>query len=277
MIVELILWDEPTNHLDIETIKLFEEELLQSENAYILITHDRFLLSNTTKRIVHIQRGELKTFEGTYALYLEYLSQQETIRKQQLARLQNTLKRETAWMRQGVKARATRSKKRVESFNDLLQNVRSIKSEAKKELELSLSHSQRKTKQLVGVQDATFGFGDRVLFDNINVNICKGEKIGLLGGNGAGKSTLMKIFKGDYKLDSGIMKSAEDLDILYFGQKREELEENMTPFELLGDGQDMINLPGDKVMHVAAYFESYLFDRNELHRPIKTFSGGEKK
>ena len=273
----LILWDEPTNHLDIETIKLFEDELNSTSKAFMLITHDRFLLSKLTKRIFHIQHGRIENFSGSYTDYLAFLERSEQSKLRLLDKLKNNLEREQAWMRQGIKARGTRSKKRVENFLGLKEKVSTIRSEAKKNLDLTLSQSNRQTKILVAFQDLTFSYPEeRPLFQSISGEIHKGNKIGLLGNNGVGKTTLLKLIKNDLLPISGKMKTADNLQIQYFSQKRDELEIDMTPYQLLGDGSDYVVLPDGSKKHVSSYFESFLFHRDDIHRPLKTFSGGEK-
>ena len=273
----LILWDEPTNHLDIETIKLFEDELNSTQKAFMLITHDRFLLSKLTRRILHIQHGRIENFDGSYTDYLAFLERSEQAKMSLLNKLKNNLEREQAWMRQGVKARGTRSKKRVENFLDLKDRVSTIKSEAKKTLDLSLQKSGRQTKILVSFSDMDFEYSSsKVLFQQINGEIHKGNKIGLLGQNGVGKTTLLKLIKGDLNPTAGKMKTAENLQIQYFSQKRDELDIDTTPYQLLGDGNDFVALPDGSKKHVISYFESFLFERDDINRPLKTFSGGEK-
>ena len=273
----LVLWDEPTNHLDIETIKIFEDELNSTTRAFMLITHDRFLLSKLTRRILHIQHGRIENFNGSYTDYLSFLEREESSKLRLLDKLKNNLEREQAWMRQGIKARGTRSKKRVENFLDLKSRVSTIKSEAKKNLDLTLQKSGRQTKVLVSFSDLSFQYPDQApLFENISGEIHKGNKIGLLGKNGVGKTTLLKLIKSDIFPVSGVMKTADNLQIQYFSQKRDELEIDMTPHQLLGDGSDFVNLPDGSKKHVSSYFESFLFHRDDIHRPLKTFSGGEK-
>ena len=273
----LILWDEPTNHLDIETIKLFEDELNSTSKAFMLITHDRFLLSKLTKRIFHIQHGRIENFTGSYTDYLAFLERSEQSKLRLLDKLKNNLEREQAWMRQGIKARGTRSKKRVENFLGLKEKVSTIRSEAKKNLDITLSQSNRQTKILVSFQNLSFAYPDqRALFQSISGEIHKGNKIGLLGNNGVGKTTLLKLIKNELLPLSGNMKTADNLQIKYFSQKRDELEIDMTPYQLLGDGSDFVDLPDGSKKHVSSYFESFLFHRDDIHRPLKTFSGGEK-
>ncbi|MBY0416422.1 MAG: ATP-binding cassette domain-containing protein, partial [Bdellovibrionales bacterium] len=209
--------------------------------------------------------------------YLTYLEQAEHAKTSLLTKLKNNLEREQAWMRQGVKARRTRSKKRVEDFQELKSKVSQIKSEAKKTMDLSLQKSGRQTKVLVAFTDLFFQYDSKkVLFDKVTGEIHKGNKIGLLGANGVGKTTLLKLIKGDLSPTSGIMKTAENLQIQYFSQKRDELDVETTPYQLLGDGNDFVALPDGSKKHVHSYFESFLFGRDDIHRPLKTFSGGEK-
>jgi ATP-binding cassette subfamily F protein uup len=273
----LILWDEPTNHLDIDTIKLFEDELNASTKAFMLITHDRFLLSKLTRKIFHIQHGHIESFSGSYTDYLDFLEKSEHSKMRLLDKLKNNLEREQAWMRQGIKARGTRSKKRVENFLDLKQKVSTIRSEAKKSLDLTLQKSGRQTKVLVSFENMTFAYPEQApLFENITGEIHKGNKIGLLGKNGVGKTTLLKLIRSELFPNSGSMKTAETLQIQYFSQKRDELEIDQSPYQLLGDGSDFVTLPDGSKKHVISYFENFLFHRDDIHRPLKTFSGGEK-
>ncbi len=273
----LILWDEPTNHLDIASIKLFEDELNSTTKAFMLITHDRFLLSKLTRKIFHIQHGRIDSFSGSYTDYLAFLEKSEQSKLRLLDKLKNNLEREQAWMRQGIKARGTRSKKRVEGFLDLKEKVSTIKSEAKRNLDLTLSKSGRQTKVLVSFNDLTIAYQDRpTLFENISGEIHKGNKIGLLGNNGVGKTTLLKLIRNEIQPLSGSMKTADNLQIQYFSQKRDEMESETTPYILLGDGSDFVVLPDGSKKHVSSYFESFLFHRDDIHRPLKTFSGGEK-
>jgi ATP-binding cassette subfamily F protein uup len=277
-IANLILWDEPTNHLDIETIRLFEDELSSTTKAFMLITHDRYLLSKLTKRILHIQNGVIESFAGSYTDYLQFLEESEHSKMKLLEKLKNNLEREQAWMRQGVKARRTRSKKRVEDFNELKDKVTTIKSEAKRNLDLNLSKSNRQTKVLASFSDMSFSYPgtDKSLFDNISGEIQKGNKIGLLGNNGVGKTTLLKLILEELQPVKGKIKTADGLKAQYFSQKRDELEVNSTPYQVLGDGSDFVDLPDGSKKHVFSYFESFLFHRDDIHRPLKTFSGGEK-
>ncbi|MBT3980889.1 MAG: ABC-F family ATP-binding cassette domain-containing protein [Bacteriovoracaceae bacterium] len=272
----LILWDEPTNHLDLETIKLFEERLNTTNKSFILVTHDRHLLGKVTNRILHINGAKISAFSGSYLDFLNFLSEEEKSRLKHLDKLKNSLRREDAWMKQGIKARRTRSKKRLDDYHQLKKKIQVVKGEARRKLELQFSESTRKTKQLVKFNSVGFSYGQNELFSNVDFTISKGDKIGLIGGNGVGKSTLVNLISGKLNPSTGEIKRSDDLMIQHFTQNREELDLTKSPFEILGDGTDSIILPNGQKKHVAAYFESFLFSRDDLHRPIQSFSGGEK-
>ncbi|MGI4993066.1 ABC-F family ATP-binding cassette domain-containing protein [Halobacteriovorax sp. GFR7] len=272
----LILWDEPTNHLDFETIEQFEDEIMKSNKTHVIISHDRYLLSKVTTKIFHIHAGVVSPFKGTYAEYLEFTAAQEELRINSLTKLKNSLRRETAWMRQGIKARGTRSKKRVENFNDLSKAVQKLKDQARSQLDLAMNDSNRKTKQLVQFKDVSFGFQNHApLFEGLNLSVFKGDKIGVLGENGVGKSTLMKLVAERLTNTSGIIKRADDLKVCLFSQKRDEFDLTKSPYDLLGEGEDFIHFKNGRSIHVASYFQNFLFDRGELYRPLSSFSGGE--
>ena len=272
----LVLWDEPTNHLDVETIEKFEDELSNSQKTFMIISHDRYLLNNVCNRIVHIERGEINSHQGNYLEYLEYLEERDKELAKNLDKLQNKHRRELAWMRQGIKARGTRSKKRVEGYHNIKDDIKDLKARAKKVVDLSLQHSGRKSKQLIEITDGNFGYNDDNILRDLNLLIAKKDKIALIGPNGAGKSTLLKILTGELELKSGNYKALDGLKAISFDQKREQLDDNKSLFELIGDGQDFVHLGDGTTKHVVSYLESFLFDNSQIHRPISTLSGGEK-
>lgn len=273
---KLVLWDEPTNHLDIETIKAFEEELLITEQAYILVTHDRYLLGKVTNKIFQIKNEQIISFKGGYRDYLALEAQREQDRLSQLNKLQNSFRREDAWMKQGIKARGTRSKKRVEGFQDIKSKISSLKGQAKRNLMLQVSEGNKKSKQLIDVKDLCFSYPSKDIFQHLDFSIYRGNKIGILGDNGVGKSTLIKILSGDITNFTGTVKKAPEVVIKVFTQQRDELPLDKSPFEILGDGSDQVTLPNGGTQHVISYFKKFLFNGDEIHRPLRTFSGGER-
>jgi ABC transport system ATP-binding/permease protein len=273
---EIILWDEPTNHLDLETIQDFEDEIQNSRKTFMIISHDRSLLNNVVDRIIHIQQGKLRSFSGTYEAYLQFLQEDEKRREKELDKLSNMQRRETAWIRRGVQARRTKSKKRIEDYGSLNKTIQDLKEKAHKSVSLNLQSSGRKTKVLLAAENLNLSFGEKVLFNDLNFSIAKGDKIALMGRNGVGKSSLLKILLGELEQSSGQVTRAHNLDVGYFSQKREALIDHETPWKLIGEGIDyVISNTGEK-RHVASYLENFLFTSDEIKRPIHTFSGGEK-
>ena len=274
---QLILWDEPTNHLDLESITNLEQELLLSGKSFVLISHDRYLLSKVTNKILQINQCKIDSFTGSYTDYLDFLRSEEEARKVLLSRLKNRLKREQDWMNQGIKARGTRSKKRVEGYLDLKGKVSAIKDAAKKELNLSIGQSERKSKKLFSIKNGSFGYdSDKKIIKDISLEVYKKDKIGILGPNGAGKTTLIKLMTEELNLSSGEIKRADLINIGHFKQIRNELSPDETPYSYLGDGTDSVTLPSGRKMHVAGYIKRFLFTGEDLYRPLKTFSGGER-
>jgi ATP-binding cassette subfamily F protein uup len=154
--------------------------------------------------------------------------------------------------------------------------IQDLKAQAHKTDNKNLQSSGRKTKILLSAEDLTLKFGERTLFDKLTFNIAKGDKIALMGRNGVGKSSLLKILLGQLEQTSGKVNRAVGLDVGYFSQKREALDDNTTPWKMIGEGIDyVISNTGDK-RHVASYLENFLFSSDEIKRPIHTFSGGEK-
>lgn len=273
---ELVLWDEPTNHLDLETIQDFEEELQNSRKTFMIISHDRSLLNNVVDRIVHIQRGKLRSFSGTYEAYLQFLIEDQHRREKEMDKLSNAQRRETAWIRRGAQARRTKSKKRIEDYSTLNKTIQDLKAQAHKSVSLNLQSSGRKTKVLISAENLGLKFGPRTLFEGLNFSISKGDKIALMGRNGVGKSSLLKILLGELQPTSGKVNKVDTLDVGYFSQKREALDENETPWKLIGEGIDFVISNTGEKRHVASYLENFLFSSDEVKRPIHTFSGGEK-
>lgn len=271
-----IMWDEPTNHLDIGTIEKFEDELLSTNKTFILISHDRYLLNNVTTRIIQIDFGKINSFSGNYYQYLEHLEEKQKELAKNLDKLQNKERREIAWLRQGVKARGTRSKKRVETYHDLKGQIADLKSKSKKKVDLSLAHSGRKSKLLVQFKEASFGYENKTIFENLNLNLAFNDKVALIGPNGAGKSTLIKIIADQLLLTSGNMKKVDGLKVVIFDQKRESLVDDMSILKFVGDGQDFVHLPNGHKKHISSYLEGFLFKGHQIHSPISTLSGGEK-
>tara|TARA_R110000868_G_scaffold117600_6_gene312261 strand:+ start:6019 stop:7935 length:1917 start_codon:yes stop_codon:yes gene_type:complete len=273
---QVVLWDEPTNHLDLETIQKFEEELQNVKKTFMVISHDRSLLNNVVERIVHIQNGKLVSFQGTYAEYLVHLQNEDARRVKELDRLENSNRRETAWIRRGAKARRTKSKKRIADYDSLQSSISDLKAQASKSVSLNLKSSGRKSKVLIESESIDIGYGSKTLIENFKFALAKGDKIALMGTNGSGKSSLLKVLLGELEPTKGKLRRLDGLDIGHFSQKRESLPNDITPWQLVGEGIDFVMSNTGEKRHVASYLDGFLFKSEEIKRPIHTFSGGEK-
>lgn len=273
---QVVLWDEPTNHLDLKTIQKFEEELSNVKKTFMVISHDRSLLNNVVERIVHIQSGKLVSFQGTYADYLIHLQNEDARRVKELDRLENSNRRETAWIRRGAKARRTKSKKRIADYDSLQSSITELKALASKTVNLNLKSSGRKSKVLIESESVDIGYGKKILIKDFKFALAKGDKIALMGNNGAGKSSLLKVLMGEQQPINGKVRTLDGLDIGHFSQKRESLPNDITPWQLVGEGIDFVMSNTGEKRHVASYLDGFLFKTEEIKRPIHTFSGGEK-
>jgi ABC transport system ATP-binding/permease protein len=273
----IVLWDEPTNHLDIETIEYFEEDLLATNKTYIFISHDRYFLGRITNRILYIEHSQINRFNKGFEFYLEEKTKRDELHLRSLDKMKNKLRREEEWMRQGIKARGTRAKSRVDDFLQIKSQVSKMKAMAQKKMEIGINEGGKKSKIYVSSKDLSFEYPGKKIIENFSFSIYRNDRIGILGENGQGKSTIAKIIARliDTSADQNV-KYADDLVIKYFSQNKLEVDGEMTPFELIGEGLDHIILPDGQKKHVISYFEKFSFSREEVHRPLRTFSGGEK-
>ncbi|MGD8980807.1 MAG: ABC-F family ATP-binding cassette domain-containing protein [Desulfobacterales bacterium] len=277
---ELLLMDEPTNHLDLEGILWLEKLLKYAPFAFILVSHDRFFLENTTHRIAELNprypEGFLKV-EGNYSVFVEmrekYINEQaklETV-------LSNKVRREIEWLRRGPKARTSKARYRVEKAHQLQENLEAVKSRNTQNMSVDIAFdtTQRKTKILLDAQDLKKTLGGKLLFGELSLKLTPGICIGVMGKNGTGKSTLLQILNGKLPPDAGSVKMAQGLQVLTFDQKRELSEGGQTLHKALSPEGDTVIYQG-RSFHVTAWAKRFLFQKDQLDMPVSRLSGGEK-
>ncbi len=286
---DILVMDEPTNHLDMEGIlwleKMLQSSLPESPNGYLLVSHDRRFLENTVNRIVELSaaypEGTLQV-NGNYSAFLEkrelFLEQQQ----EQEERLANKVRRENEWLSRGPKARATKAKYRKDEAYRLQDELANVKGRNRvgTKVDISFDTTDRKTKKLLTVTGISKGFGERTLFSGIDLTLSPGTRLGLLGGNGCGKSTLMQILAAaaddeGLKPDSGTVKVADNLRIVSFDQRREQLDQKQTLRRALAPDGDSI-LYQDRSIHVVSWAQRFLFRADQLETPVARLSGGEQ-
>lgn len=278
---ELLILDEPTNHMDWDGILWLEGFLKTFKQSFILVSHDRSLLENTTNRIIEInpafQNGFL-SYDLGYSEYLEkkaeYLEAQQNLQSS----MANKARRETEWLRAGVKARTTKSRSRMNEAHQLIDDLSSLNTKnmsAHAKVSLEIDATGRKTKKLIELKNLSVGYGQENLIDDLSLILGPKQCFGLLGHNGSGKTSLLKTLSGELSPTGGSVYTANDLKIVYFEQKRSDLPQEESLVQYLGSGSDYVTFK-DQSIHVASYASKFLFASDRLNMPIKKMSGGEQ-
>ena len=271
---EVLLLDEPTNHLDLEAIQWLEELLLNFNGGVLFITHDRRFLNRLATRIVELDRGKLTDFIGNYENYLVKKEELLAVEATHAAKFDKVLAQEEAWIRQGVKARRTRNEGRVRQL-EKLRLERAARRERQGNVKLSLDAGERSGKLVAELDNVIKAYGDRTLIKGFTTRIMRGDRIGLLGPNGIGKTTLLKLILGEEEADSGRIQRGTNMNVAYFDQMREQLDEEATLADTISPGSDFVEI-GNERKHVISYLEDFLFPPQRSRSPVKSLSGGER-
>ncbi len=276
---DVLLLDEPTNHLDIEGILWLENFLKRSHCTCLITSHDRNFLETITSRIFELNpcypQGSFSV-DGPYSTFLEKRDQFLQGQAQYQKSLASKVRREIDWLRQTPQARTTKSRSRIQEANRLIGELSDVKSRnSSSKAQIEFTATGRLTKKLLTVNNISKSMKDTPLFSKLNFTLSPGVRIAVIGGNGTGKSTLMKLLLGELKPDSGTIKKAEGLKIVYFDQQREELPEDVSVKEALSPNGDTVHFQG-RSMHVHSFGKRFLFTPERLQLPVRMLSGGEK-
>lgn len=270
---DVLLLDEPTNHLDIDSIRWLEEFLKAWNGTLIFITHDRAFLRSLATRIVELDRGQLTSFPGDYDTYLR--RKQELLDAEASANslFDKKLAQEEVWIRQGIQARRTRNEGRVRALKQMREEF-GARRQRSGTASFSIQEAQRSGKLVLEVENMSYSWGETQLVDDFNATILRGDKIGIIGPNGVGKTTLLKLLLGQLQAQRGEVKIGTKLEIAYFDQLRAELNPDMPVFDVIGDGQDFVQI-GQARKHVLGYLQDFLFTPDRARSPVRSLSGGE--
>ncbi len=275
---DIMMLDEPTNHLDLAGISWLEDLLNNAAFACVVVSHDRYFLENVATAMVELNPAFPNgTFyvTGNYSTFLEKKGEFLHAQAKHQDALENRVKTEMEWLRRGPKARATKSKARIDKAQEMIGELKDLKIRTRVELtDIDFSATDRKTKRLVHLEKVSHGFGDSVLFDNANFTITAGMRVGLVGANGSGKTTLLRLLKGDLQPMKGEIQKAENLRIVSFDQIRE-IDQNLTLRRALAPDSDSV-IYRDRVTHVASWAAKFLFTSEQLNQPVRRLSGGER-
>ncbi|MBS8269208.1 ATP-binding cassette domain-containing protein [Halomonas litopenaei] len=270
---DLLLLDEPTNHLDLDTIAWLEEQLAAFAGAVLFITHDRAFLSRLATGILELDRGKLGRYPGDYATYQAQKQHELEVEARENAEFDKKLAQEEAWIRQGIKARRTRNEGRVRALEQL-RRERSQRRERQGNASLTVDTGERSGKRVVELSHVTQHFEDATVIRDLNIEIQRGDRIGLIGRNGAGKTTLLKILLGELEPSEGTVRLGTKLQVAYFDQLRAGLEPERTVYDNVAQGSDRVTV-GGKDRHVMSYLQDFLFSPERARQPVKALSGGE--
>ena len=275
---DIVMLDEPTNHLDLAGIAWLEDLLNNASFACVVVSHDRYFLENVATAMVELNPAFPNgTFyvTGNYSTFLEKKGEFLHAQAKHQDALENRVKTEMEWLRRGPKARATKSKARIDKAQEMIGELKDLKIRTRVELtDIDFSATDRKTKRLVHLEGVSHGYGESVLFDNANFTITAGMRVGLVGANGSGKTTLLRLLKGEIQPMKGEIQKADNLRVVSFDQIRE-IDQNLTLRRALAPDSDSV-IYRDRVTHVASLAAKFLFTSEQLNQPVRRLSGGER-
>ena len=296
---ELLLLDEPTNHLDFAAIEWMETLLREFSGGLFFITHDRKFLDAVANRIVELDRGQLREYAGNFSAYQVKKAEQLEVEAAQNRKFDKFWRQEEVWIRKGIEARRTRNEGRVRRL-EALRRQREARQNQLGQVGFNLDSGERSGKIVAELIDVSYainktpsplmgegrGEGEkldqaamptpsRTLINNFSTTLLRGDKIGLLGPNGAGKTTLIKLILGELKPDSGTIKRGTNLQVAYFDQFRNVLDDSATLVDTISPGSDYVEIGGRKT-HVIGYLEDFLFPPERARAKVSALSGGER-
>lgn len=279
---DVLMLDEPTNHLDLEGVLWLESFVKQTtQTAMVFITHDRTFLESTATRIVELSRAYPGgTFEakGNYSEFVRRKDDFLDAQAAQQSALAGKVRRDNAWLKQGVQGRQTRNKSQVDAAGDRrgeLKNLAGRNNAPKQTATIDFQATSRKTKKLLAAHNVSKTMGDKLLFQGLELELGPGDRLGLLGPNGSGKTTLLRLLTGDLEPDAGTIKPAAELRIVNFTQHREALNPTQKLREALCPIGDTVEYCG-KAIHVASWAKKFLFDPGKFNTSVGDLSGGEQ-
>jgi ATP-binding cassette subfamily F protein uup len=272
---DLLLLDEPTNHLDLEAIAHLEESLARRRGTLAFVTHDRAFLRGLATRILDLDRGALRSYPVGYDTYLERREDELRVEVEQAASFDRKLAREEAWVRQGVKARRTRNEGRVRALEELRAERRARRAESGP-VKARLEDAERSGRVVLKGRGVTFAYGDDAVVRDLDFDIQRGDRIGILGPNGSGKTTLLRLLLGTLAPQAGTVTAGTKLEVAHFVQLHDSLDEDRTVLENVAEGRDTITVGGAE-RHVVGYLRDFLFTGEQVQGSIKKLSGGERR
>ena len=275
LVQEPDIWilDEPTNHLDIEGIIWLESIMAAFKGTILFVSHDRRLMERACTGILEIDRGKLIKHDCGYSEFVHRRDKSLEIEAEHNRQFDEKLRKEEAWIRQGIKARRTRNEGRVRAL-EALRAERKKRLDIKK-LKLAADSGIPSGKIVKEITNLEKSLGGEKIIHGLDLIIQRGDRIGFLGSNGCGKSTLVKLLLNELEPDEGTIKTGTKLQVSYFDQDKAQIDQNQTVFDFLSDGRDFVTI-GEREIHIVSYLQNFLFSSEQARAPIRTLSGGEQ-
>ncbi len=269
---DILLLDEPTNHLDAESIDWLEQHLQQYPGTVIAITHDRYFLDHVAGWILELDRGEGIPWQGNYTSWLEQKTKRMEMEEKQASKRRKTLERELEWVRMAPKARQSKGKARLNSYDKLLNEDQK---EREEKLEIFIPNGPRLGNKVIEAHGVAKAFGDKLLFDNLDFVLPPNGIVGVIGPNGAGKTTLFKLIMGQEACDKGTFEVGETVKIAYVDQTHKDIDPAKTVYQVVSGGLETFRM-GGRDMNARAYLSRFNFTGADQEQLIGVLSGGER-
>ena len=271
---ELLILDEPTNHLDLEMIEWLEEYFKTMNITLFMVTHDRYFLDRVCNEIIEMDQGQLFSYKGNYAYYLEKREQRHIVDQTNQEKAKQLYSKELDWMRRQPKARTTKSKSRIADFDDIKARAKKRRDDHEVQLEINM---ERMGNKIVELHNVSKSFGDKNLYQKFNYNFQPGERAGIIGKNGTGKTTFLNMLTGGLIPDSGKIVIGETVKFGYYTQKGIVIKEGQKVIEVIKEFGDHIPLKKGRTISAGQLLERFLFDRKKQYDFVEKLSGGELK
>ncbi len=269
---DVLLLDEPTNHLDAESILWLEQHLQQYKGTVIAVTHDRYFLDNVAGWILELDRGEGIPWKGNYSSWLDQKTERLAQEEKQASKRRKTLERELEWVRMNPKGRHSKNKARLSNYENLLSQEQK---EKESKLEIFIPAGPRLGTNVIEAHGVRKGFGEKLLYDNLNFKLPPAGIVGIIGPNGAGKTTIFKMIMDQLAPDAGQFDVGETVKISYVDQSHEKMDSEKSIFEVIGDGTEEVLLGGQRV-NARAYLSRFNFAGSDQSKKVGVLSGGER-
>ncbi|WML87571.1 ATP-binding cassette domain-containing protein [Thiothrix subterranea] len=271
---DLLLLDEPTNHLDIPAIEWLENFLMGFKSTLLFVSHDRSFVQKLATRIIELDRGKLTSWPGNFQKYQENKQAALDAEAQQAALFDKRLADEEVWIRQGVKARRTRNEGRVRRLEAMREEFKQRRNLQGK-VTAQIGQGDNSGKIVVEAEHLDYGWDGKLLIQDFNTTVLRGDKIGIIGPNGVGKTTLIKLLLGQLQPTAGTVKLGTRLQVAYFDQHRSQFDGEKNLRDNIASGSDFVEINGQK-RHIISYLQDFLFTPLQIQKPVKVLSGGER-